>query len=371
VPADLFSMQHLAINGSDLGRQRGGNESFILGLLQGIAQAGLPVRVTTLVSEAGAQVLRSIEYHGEVANYGSYHRIPYQLWQQTRLLENIHPDWYISTYFLPFRVPCSGAVIVHDVSFRAHPEYFPPVVSTYMRYLTGQAIRQARVVAFDSYFTACEAARYYPVVGDKGVITYPGIDPLFLQPVSEVKTVLDRYSLNPGYLLAIGNIHPRKNLERLLEAYLALKAELPSVPQMVWIGLPRWQSSALIKRAENVGIVLPGYVQAAHLPAIYRSARVFIYPSLYEGFGLPVLEAMASETPVICSSTTSLPEVAGDAALLVNPLDIAALKTAILSLLTDHELEQKLVARGLQQVIRFSYANTARTLYEALDKHKN
>ncbi|MCE5258220.1 MAG: glycosyltransferase family 4 protein [Chloroflexi bacterium] len=360
---------HLAVNGSDLGRQRGGNESFILGLLQGFEQAGLPVELTTLASPEGIRMLETIGYRGRVVDIGAYRRLPFHLWQQSGILRKLHPDWYLSTYFLPPLLPCQGAVIVHDVSFRAHPEYFPPTISCYMRILTGQAIRQARVVAYDSGYTAREVARYYPESKDKGIVTYPGVNLRFLQPEDkrDEASVLAQLKLRPGYILAIGNIHPRKNLERLLDAYLALRDEGLHLPEMVWIGLPRWQSGALVAKAVDCGVRLPGYVQSEHLPALYRAAAAFVYPSLYEGFGLPVLEAMASGTPVICSNTTSLPEAAGDAALLVNPLDTAALGSALRRLLNDFHLQQELAQRGYQQAARFTYTDTARVLWQALN----
>ena len=360
---------HLVINGTEIGRQRGGNESFLLGLLQGIQDAEIPLQVTILVTSAGAQVVGSLAGAYEIIDVGSYHRLPFHLWQQTAFLRRLKPDWYLSTYFLPPFLPCRGAVIVHDVSFCAHPSYFPPEIALYMRLLTGLAICRAKVVALDSEFTAREVKRYYPQVSTKGVVTWLGIDRRFEQPATtqDDRQVLGQYGLQAPYILAIGNIHPRKNLTRLLEAYRQLGTSNAAMPRMVWIGLPRWKSAHLIREALDAGVILPGYVPPEDLPALYRGAAVFVYPSLYEGFGLPVLEAMACGTPVICSNTSSLPEVAGDAALMVDPYDVNALARALRQILADQQLVSVLRQRGYQRMQRFSYADTARTLYRALN----
>lgn len=359
---------HLAINGTDLGRQRGGNESFLMGLLQGINQASLPVTTTVLAAPAGLHTLRRSGYQGRITDIGVYRRVPFYLWQQSQLLRGIKPDWYLSTYFLPPGLPCNGAVIVHDVSFCAHPEYFPLPIAMYMRALTRQAIRRAQVVAVDSQFSARETVRYYPESAPKTVITYPGVDNAFLTEIDKqaIAGILERYHLRPGYILAIGNIHPRKNLARLLDAYALLQHRKRDVPRMVWVGIQRWSSAALVERAAQMGVALPGFIDAAHLPAVYQAADVFVYPSLYEGFGLPVLEAMASGTPVVCSNTSSLPEAAGNAALLVNPNDTEELAEAIQTVLDDHEVRKALTIGGYQQARKYCYADTARSLYEAL-----
>ena len=360
---------HLVINGTEIGRQRGGNESFLLGLLQGIQDAEIPLQVTVLVTSEGAEVVKPLVAECQIIDIGSYHRLPFYLWQQTSFLRRLKPDWYLSTYFLPSCLPCRGAVIVHDVSFCAHPTYFPPEIALYMRLLTGLAIRRARVVAFDSKFTASEVKRYYPQVLTKGVVTWPGIDRRFRQPATakdDLKT-LAHYGLQAPYILAIGNIHPRKNLARVLEAYRQLNSSNATMPGMVWIGLPRWKSAYLIREALEAGVILPGYVPPDDLPALYRGAAVFIYPSLYEGFGLPVLEAMACGTPVICSNTSSLPEMAGDAALTVDPYDVNAMARALRLILADQQFASALRQRGCQRVQRFTYADTAQTLYRALN----
>jgi glycosyltransferase involved in cell wall biosynthesis len=309
-----------------------------------------------------------------VIDTGPYRRWPSYLWQQTRALQHMRPDWYLSTFLLPPRVPCRAAVIVHDVSFRAHPEYFPASIAAYMRVLVGWAVRRAEVVFTISEFTRRELLHYYPVARDKTVVVSCGVSGEFTTAgdAEADRVVLQAYSISAPYLLAVGNIHPRKNLNRLLGAYLQLKQVMPDAPQLVWAGVERWGSAALQQQARSAGVHLPGRIAPEHLPALYRRALTLIYPSLYEGFGLPPVEAMACGTPVIVSNTTSLPEVVGDAALLIDPLSVDDLAQVLKRIVSDSALRADLRERGLQQVSQYRWdavAGRVRHVLHAVRSH--
>jgi glycosyltransferase involved in cell wall biosynthesis len=330
---------HLAVNASDLGRRRGGNESYLLGLLGGLATlaADAGPRVTLIVSDEGARLLEGEpRLHGfAVENVGAYRRLPFHLWQQTTVLRRVRPDWFVSTFFLPPVTPCRAAVLIHDLSFWAHPEYYPTSIVAYMRLLTGQAIRRADLIVALSEFTRREALRYYPDARAKVVVVCPGVGDEF-QPDgvrADDETLLAELDLHRPYLLAVGNIHPRKNLARLLEAW------------------------------EHLGFVPP-----THLPALYRSAQALAYPSLYEGFGLPPLEAMASGTPVLAANSTSLPEAVGDAAVLVDPADVAGMANGLAQVLFDDTLRRDLRAKGLAHTAQFRWSRTAAQLLDLLSR---
>ncbi len=359
---------HLAINATEIGRQRGGNESHLLGLLQGFRDLGDDLRLSLLISEAGASSPLVMRGPWQVINVGAYRRVPFLLWQQTQVLRRLRPDWYLSTYFLPPILPCRGAVIVHDLSFRAHPGYFPPSVYLYMTLLTARAVCQADSVLVDSEFTRREMQRFHPAASGKVAPIWNGVGDGFCAYTTQDDdlSILAEHQIQRPYVLAIGNIHPRKNLARLLQAYLTFREEVDASPEMVWVGLPRWQSAELVQAAVGAGVRLTGYVPAEHLPALYRQASAFVYPSLYEGFGLPVIEAMACGTPVICSNTTSVPEVAGDAALLVDPEDTRAIADALCTLWRDPALAAELRRRGLERAQRFTWRRTSRLLLDAL-----
>jgi glycosyltransferase involved in cell wall biosynthesis len=366
---------HLVINASDLGRSRGGNESYLLGLISGLStvagQAGRSaIRISLIVTQKGVGLARSIaEPCGlDVIDAGPYRRLPFLLWQPTAILRRLRPDWYISTFFLPPLTPCRAAVLIHDLSFRAHPDYYPLTIAAYMRLLTGLAIRRADVVVALSEFTRREIVRFYPATRAKTTVVYPGIGAEFRPGAEENDRILSAMGVRQPYLLAVGNIHPRKNLGRLLDAWLRLRDEGRPGPARVWAGLDRWGSGDLIRRAREAGVHLTGFVPAAYLPALYRQAEALAYPSLYEGFGLPPLEAMACGTPVLTANTTSLPEAVSDAAVTVDPTDVDVLADGLARLLFDQALRRDLRARGLVRAAEFRWERTATCMIDLLNK---
>lgn len=361
---------HLVINASEIGRRRGGNETYLLGLIRGLAALSQLPEVSLLTCRWDDSP--PLPPFFPQVNVGPYRRLPFFLWQQTLALRRLRADWYLSNFFLPPVLPCKGIVVVHDLSFRAHPEYFPRPVAWYMRWLTGLAVRQAHLVITVSEFSRGELLRFYAVDEGKVVSIHNGVGADF-RPASDDATVaadraaIARYGVTSPYILAVGNIHPRKNLARLLDAYLMLRERRAWTPPLVWAGMERWGSGVLLERARAAGVILTGFVAQADLPALYRQANMLVYPSLYEGFGLPPVEAMACGTPVITSNTTSLPEVVGEAALLVDPMDTAAIAGAMERLLDDHTLCERLRRAGLERAAMFSWERTASRLLEQLE----
>ena len=360
---------HLVINASELGRQRGGNESYIAGLVEGLAQLNSSTQISLLTCRWNTLMRFPVTFRQ--MNLGVYRRLPFFLWQQSLALRQLKADWYLANFFLPPFLPCRGAVVVHDLSFRAHPEYFPRTVAWYMRWLTGWAMQQARRILTVSEFSRQELCRFYPVDPAKVVVVPNGVGAEF-QPASAAtaaadQAILARHDLRTPYILALGNIHPRKNLARVLEAYCCLRQQRDAAPVMVWAGMPRWDSSELLGQARAAAVILTGFVAQADLPALYRQATMLVYPSLYEGFGLPPLEAMACGTPVVTSNTTSLPEVVGEAALTVDPTNTGEITAAMARLLDDASLRQHLHRAGLARAAEFSWTRTAHSLLASLE----
>jgi alpha-1,3-rhamnosyl/mannosyltransferase len=268
---------------------------------------------------------------------------------------------HVPNYILP---PCANPTVatMHDLSHLHYPQFHPRERIVYLDRYLPQTLQQATRLIAVSEFVRQEVIQMLGVSEARIVTVHNGVDPVFHPyPAAEVRKVLDRYALPAGgYLLAVATLEPRKNLGRLAEAYGRLPAALRQRYLLVLVGACGWLTEPLERQLaplERRGQLRRlGYVPREELPLLYAGARAFAYPSLYEGFGLPVLEAMASGIPVLTSNRSSLPEVAGDAALLVDPEDVDALIHGLERLLLDGPWRTSAIARGLRQASRFSWA---------------
>ena len=277
-----------------------------------------------------------------------------------------HLDLLHVTYVAPPVGRCPHVVTVHDISFDKHPTFFSPRVRLMLSTLVPLSMRRARRVITVSEHARQEIITRYGLPPERVAVTYEAAAPDY-RPITDRTVLTDvqrRYGLAPGYILALGNLQPRKNLGRLVDAYTQVRAQghLAGV-QLVLAGKAQWRESELFARASHsshaADILFPGYVADADLPALYSGARAYVYPSLYEGFGLPPLEAMACGTAVICSNAASLPEVTGDAAVTFDPHDTGALAAALIRLQVEPELRDELRHRGLRRAAQFSWTRCA------------
>jgi glycosyltransferase involved in cell wall biosynthesis len=307
-----------------------------------------------------------------------------RLWTHLRLSWEMlaHPPdlLFVPSHVLPLLHPRRSAVTVHDLGFLYHPEAHTLSQNLYLRWSTRHNAHAATRILADSQATCRDLVHHYSIPDSKIAVVYPGRDET-LAPVAEpdlLSAVRARYGLAGPYLLYVGTLHPRKNLVRLVQAFGSLlrsstddsRAPVAGL-QLVLAGQRGWLYDDILDQVRRLGlsdrVVLPGYVPDADLPALLSGALAFIYPSLYEGFGLPLLEAMACGTPVICSNASSLPEVAGDAALLVDPTDTEALADALARLVADEGLRRELVERGFRQMRRFSWRRCAEETLRVLE----
>ena len=257
-------------------------------------------------------------------------------------------------------------VTICDLTFLMFPDQHPWFRAKGLAWAVRRSVAEADAVMVISECTKRDAMKYLSVPESKIRLTYCGTSSRF-QPISSEQrsSVLKKYELpTDGYLLNVGNIEPRKNLVRLVEAYALLKKRTTCQFPLVLAGGAGWKNSEVYKRIEDMAMAdairLIGYVPDEDLPAVMSGATLFLYPSLYEGFGLPPLEAMACGTPVVASNTSSLPEVVGDAALTVDPYDVEGLAKAMEQLLNDEELRNEMRTRGLARAKLFSWERTAR-----------
>jgi glycosyltransferase involved in cell wall biosynthesis len=300
------------------------------------------------------------------------HRFPIHLgWMQmraSRALEALQPQVaHFTNGMIPIGSSIPTVVTVHDMSLRLYPRYHPTRRLLIHRPLTYVAIRRAAAIVTVSHSARRDLLRLHGIAPERVSVVHEAASPVF-RPIAD-RAALDgvraKYGLPDRFILYVGAIEPRKNLTRLMSAFAdARKAGIPH--HLVCAGPYGWASRDLSGHIERLGIKdavhFTGYVPFDDLPAIYNLGEFFVFPSLYEGFGLPVVEAMASGLPVITSNTSSLGEIAADAAETIDPTDTDALTAAIRRLAGDAGLRHERAERGLQRARTFSWAQSARDM---------
>jgi glycosyltransferase involved in cell wall biosynthesis len=274
----------------------------------------------------------------------------------------------------PLVASCPFVVTIHDLSFLRFPHLFRPANRLYLSIFTRASCGRARRVIAVSAHAAEEVVRLLGVGREKVSVVYHGVGPEFRPlPPEEVAAFRARRGLPEKFVLHVGTVEPRKNQLRLVEACARLRE--PAL-KLVLVGGRGWYEEEVFARVKQLGlqkrVVFPGYVPGDELALWYNAAMVFAYPSLYEGFGMPVLEAQGCGTPVLTSDCSALPEAAGDGALLVAPRDVEAIAAGLHRLLCDEALREKLRQRGLAHAARFTWqksaVETAAVYRQALDE---
>lgn len=267
---------------------------------------------------------------------------------------------------IPFRSPCPVVVTLHDLIPLKHPETEKFAAQLYWRLQIPIAARRSDFIITDSEHARNEIMADFNVPAERIRAIMLGFDPAMggKQDQPTGRKVLDRYNLPDDYILYVGTIQPRKNLATLIEAFHLLKRDRSVPHKLVIVGRKGWLYDQLFKRIRELGldneILFTGFVPDEELPFIYGQAAAFVYLSLFEGFGLPPLEAMACGVPVITSNTTSLPEVVGDAGMTLPPTDVGRVSEALRQILGDEALAKTMRQKGLKRARLFSWEATAR-----------
>ena len=305
---------------------------------------------------------------------------PYSVSEQLRIPMDLRREkidlFHAPHYVLPPLTPCKSVVTIHDCIHLRFPQYLPNRLAYgYAWSSMWLATHRASRVLTVSEASKRDILRYYSIPDRRIDVIYNAIDDRLGEEPSreDIERVRDRYQLNAPYVLYAGNIKPHKNLERLIEAFHALRQDPDLAHVKLLIIGDEISKYATLRRAVHryklhKYVRFFGFVPDKTLAVLYRLARVFVFPSLYEGFGFPPLEAMAAGAPVITSNISSLPEVVGDAALLIDPLDAAAIAEAMRRVLLDSDLREELRQRGYQRAKEFSWERSVRRVREIYDE---
>ena len=275
-----------------------------------------------------------------------------------RGIQVLHSPANVLPEFLPRG--CASVVTLHDLAFLRMPEVLTRPKRMYHRTFTTRSLRRASRIIAVSESTSRDLTELLEIPQQHIVTVYPCIDERFMEPLAEgdVQAFRQRQGLEDGFLLYMGTLEPRKNIPTLLDAYARLRQTTGTRVKLVLAGGKGWLYEAIFARVQQLGleaeVVFPGYVSDAEQPLWYRAATAFVYPSLYEGFGIPVAEALACGIPVVTSTTSSLPEAGAGIALTVDPHDIEAMATALHRALSDVALQEKCRSLAPGVVERFS-----------------
>ena len=392
-----FFPMHIVIDACCLGRKKTGNETYIRGLLSGLEavimrnvelgvrnsqtdssqqpaindQHSSPAPSSHLVIPSSFKfqlsafrltVLTTEAYTGGRAACFDWVNVPLgnfltrNFLTIPRVLEGLRPDLYHGVYWSRFFAqPVPTVLMVHDLSFVSFPQGFRAHEQWVYSNLVRACARSARHILTVSNFSKQELMTHWGIPDDSITVTYDGLDACYGVGGPASKQI----GKSEPYVLYLGNLHPRKNIVRLLEGFVKVRERGGFSHRLKIVGQATWMADDVFSAVRESGLVdqvdFTGYVSYEQLTSLYQNADVCVYPSLYEGFGLPVLEAMACGCPVVCSSTTSIPEVAGEACILVNPESVEDIAAGIESVLRDPAVAKRLRERGPVQAAKFTW----------------
>jgi glycosyltransferase involved in cell wall biosynthesis len=371
------SSLRIGIDAHSVGTGLAGNESYITNLIEALARLDEVNQYTLYVTRREAVERFKHRWPHVSVRLTLPHtplvRIPLTLSQELRRrpVDLLHVQ-----YTAPPFAPCPVVATIHDLSFEHLPQTFKRRSRMQLRLTVRRTARTAARVLVPSEHTRRDIIETYNLRPERVGVT-PLAAPAHFAPVEdqrEVARVRRLYRLEGDYILAVGSIQPRKNLPLLLAAYADLRRARPqaNLPKLALVGKKAWLYDETLRAIEEHGLgnltILTGYVSEEDLPALYTGALCFVYPSYFEGFGLPPLEAMKCGAPVIAGNRTSLPEVVGNAGLLIDPFDKGALSAALARLIDDSDLRARLRVKGRERANRFSWRETARLTLEAYEQ---
>ncbi len=295
------------------------------------------------------------------------------IWEQTlfpQLIRKSGVDLLHSMHYTrPVKLPCASVVTFHDMTFFLYPELHTRAKRVFFPLAIRASARQADALTAVSESTRQDAIRVLGISPEKIAATQLGVDPAF-RPINDAATkrvIAEKYDLPERFILYVGLLEPRKNLPMLIRAYKRL-IDGGENYKLVLVGRYGWMYEELLGQINNLDlegmVLLTGYMSQEDLPLVYNLSSLFVYPTLYEGFGLPALEAMACGVPVITTDVSSLPEIVGEAGILVPVNNVEALYGAMIAVLGDEDLRRKMIKKGIQRAAKFTWEQTAKLTFQ-------
>ncbi|MBI4873683.1 MAG: glycosyltransferase family 4 protein [Acidobacteria bacterium] len=365
-----------SVDAHAIGQHLTGNEVYVRNLLNGFAALDQTSEFVAYLSgqDASAQIPKRFATRQVSSN--PFLRLGFEL---TQCLRDDRPDLLHVQYTAPLACAAPIVVSVHDVSFLEHPEWFPWLRSRQLRLTVRRTVRRASRVLTPSEFSARSIAASYRA--EEKTVVIPNAVSSAFRPVPRASAagwVRERFGIPAPFVLSVGDLQPRKNQAGLIRAFEELLRDSPQLPHhLVLVGKETWYAGRVRRAAAASAcagrIHFTGFVGDDELLQLYGACDLFVFPSFYEGFGLPILEAMACGRAVACSNTTAMPEVADAAALLFDPRSTTEMTRAMKDLLVDAELRARIERLGAQRSAAFSWENTARktlaVYYEVAEGH--
>lgn len=295
-------------------------------------------------------------------------------WSVRRALQRIKPHVFVSPDgYLSLGSKVPAIAVMHDLNFEHYPADLPPLVRWYYRWFFPRFARKAARIATVSEFSKRDISQTYKQPTEKIDVVYNGVNASF-GPINqeEIARVRNKYTSGNPYMLFVGSLHPRKNLVRLFSAFDIYKRSDRLGMKLLVVGERKWWTKEMESTYGRMNfkddVIFCGRLDAPLLHRVTAAAHIYLYVSYFEGFGIPIVEAFKCGVPLITSKVTSMPEVAGDAALLVDPFDVHDIAKAMCTLAEDENLRKELIARGLQRCRTFTWDASARRLWQSIEK---
>lgn len=374
----------IGIDIRNIGRKRTGDEVVFLNLIRELAKFDADNEYYLFLDTRTEEEMRDITERLGVSWKKNFHfvalparnKFDWNLWFVSRALREHLIDLYHTQYIIPFFVPRRTRVVthIHDVSFVVFPKLIETIDRFFLKVLIPRSLRHADGIVVPSEFTKREVIRYFSVPEEKVSVVYNAVSLEFLEKrVVDCEAVRTKYGLPATFLLYVGTLQPRKNIPFLIEAFSRLHGE-DSALKLVLSGnrsghhIDGTIDETITRLKLGDAVVFSGFVDQADLPCVMSLARAFVYPSQYEGFGIPILESMSQGVPVLASDIPVLREVGKNAAMFASPSDVTAFSEALRTISFEENLRNRLIEKGIRRACFFSWEQSARDLLATYEK---